>query len=139
MEILVIDGQGGGLGKSIIAALRKNIHSSRITAVGTNSMATSAMMKAGADQAATGENPVIVATRRADVIIGPLGIAVPDAMLGEITPRMAQAVADSSALRLLIPVNQCNNIVVGTRDCSMGDMIDEIVEHVVSLEAQKGL
>ena len=139
MEILVIDGQGGGLGKSVIAALRKNIHSSRITAVGTNSMATSAMMKAGADQAATGENPVIVASRRADVIIGPLGIAVPDAMLGEITPRMAQAIADSSALRLLIPVNQCNNIVVGTRDCSMGDMIDEIVEHVVSLEAQKGL
>ena len=139
MEILVIDGQGGGLGKSIITALRKNIHSSRITAVGTNSMATSAMMKAGADQAATGENPVIVASRKADVIIGPLGIAVPDAMLGEITPRMAQAIADSSALRLLIPVNQCNNIVVGTRDCSMGDMIDEIVEHVVSLEAQKGL
>ena len=139
MEILVIDGQGGGLGKSVITALRKNIHSSRITAVGTNSMATGAMMKAGADQAATGENPVIVASRRADVIIGPLGIAVPDAMLGEITPRMAQAVADSNALRLLIPVNQCNNIVVGTRDCSMGDMIDEIVEHVVSLEAQKGL
>ena len=139
MEILVIDGQGGGLGRSIIAALKKSIHSSRITAVGTNAMATSAMMKAGADQAATGENPIIVASRNADIIIGPLGIVVADAMLGEITPRMALAIADSRALRLLIPVNQCNNIVVGVRDRSLTEMINEIVEHVVSLETQKGL
>lgn len=139
MEILVIDGQGGGLGKSIIAALRKSVHSSRINAVGTNSMATSAMMKAGADQAATGENPVIVASRTADVIIGPLGIVVPDAMLGEITPRMALAIAESRALRLLIPVNQCNNLVVGVRGRSLAEMINEIVEHVVSLETQKSL
>ena len=139
MEILVIDGQGGGIGKSVIAALRKNIHSSRITAVGTNSMATSAMMKAGADRAATGENPVVVASRDADIIIGPLGIVVADAMLGEITSRMANAIAGSRALRLLIPVNQCNNIVVGLHGSSLTEMIDEIVEHVVSLETQKSL
>lgn len=84
MNILVIDAQGGGIGKQIVSALKKRYPEQYITAVGTNSLATSAMLKAGADVAATGENPVIVCSRRADVIIGPVGIVIADALLGEI-------------------------------------------------------
>ena len=89
MNILVIDGQGGQLGGQIIKSLKGNFSNADITAVGTNATATAAMLKAGANQAATGENPVVVASRKADVIIGPIGIVIADAMLGEITPKMA--------------------------------------------------
>ena len=90
-----------------------------VLAVGTNAMATGAMLRAGADQAATGENAVVVAVSRADVIMGPIGIVIADSMLGEITPRMAVAIGQSAAKRVLIPVNHCDNIVVGTADASM--------------------
>ena len=109
MEILVIDGQGGGLGRQLVAAVKKAV----VTAIGTNSAATSAMLKAGADRAATGENAVVVGCRRADVILGPIGIVMADALLGEITPAMAQAVAQSDARRILIPANRCDTLVVG--------------------------
>ena len=95
MEILVIDGQGGGLGRQLVAAVKKAVPQAVVTAIGTNSAATSAMLKAGADRAATGENAVVVGCRRADVILGPIGIVMADALLGEITPAMAQAVAQS--------------------------------------------
>ena len=91
MNILVIDAQGGGIGKQIVSALKKRYPEQYITAVGTNSLATSAMLKAGADVAATGENPVIVCSRKADVIVGPVGIVIADALLGEITAAMATA------------------------------------------------
>ena len=97
MEILVIDGQGGGLGRQLVAAVKKAVPQAVVTAIGTNSAATSAMLKAGADRAATGENAVVVGCRRADVILGPIGIVMADALLGEITPAMAQAVAQSDA------------------------------------------
>ena len=97
-------------------------------AVGTNSAATNAMLKAGADQAATGENSVVVASARADVIMGPVGIVIADSMLGEITPRMAVAVGQSSAKRILIPVNLCDNIVVGVSDASMGKNVQNAIE-----------
>ena len=113
MEILVIDGQGGGLGRQLVAAVKKAVPQAVVTAIGTNSVATSVMLKAGADRAATGENAVVVGCRRADVILGPIGIVMADALLGEITPAMAQAVAQSDARRILIPANRCDTLVVG--------------------------
>lgn len=127
MKIVVIDGQGGGLGKLLIAAIRKNFPDVSITAVGTNSIATAAMHKAGADQAATGENSVIVACRKADVIVGPIGIVIADALVGEITPNMAKAVAQSDASRILVPLSHCDNIVVGVEDCSLGKLVQGVV------------
>lgn len=133
MDILVIDAHGGGIGKQLVSAIKKTLPQARITAVGTNSLATSAMLKAGADQAATGENAVVVGCRRADVIVGPVGIVIADAQLGEITPAMALAVGQSSAKRILIPVNHCDNIVVGVSDLSMGRLIQEAVERIAEL------
>lgn len=123
MRILVIDGQGGRLGKELIESIRKTFPQSRITAVGTNSIATSTMLKAGADEAATGENPVIVGSRKADIIVGPIGIVIADALLGEVTADMAVAVARSSAARVLIPMNRCDNLVAGVSSQPVGDLI----------------
>ena len=103
MHVLIIDAQGGGIGRQLVAAIRQTIPEAVITAVGTNSVATSAMRKAGAHDAATGENAVVVACRKADVIVGPIGIVIADSLLGEITPVMATAVGQSSAKRILIP------------------------------------
>ena len=130
MNILVIDAQGGGLGKQLIAALRKNFPDMDITAVGTNTMATAVMLKAGATHAATGENAVVVGCRKADIIIGPLAIVIADSMFGEITPAMALAVAQSNAKRILIPFNHCDNIVVGIGDYNMTALIQEAVDEV---------
>ena len=133
MNILVIDAQGGGIGKQIVSALKKRYPEQYITAVGTNSLATSAMLKAGADVAATGENPVIVCSRRADVIIGPVGIVIADALLGELTAAMAAAVGQSPAKRILVPVNHCDNYIVGVTDLSMAKLIEGVVTEVGKL------
>lgn len=133
MNILVIDAQGGGIGKQIVSALKKRYPEQYITAVGTNSLATSSMLKAGADAAATGENPVIVCSRRADVIIGPVGIVIADALLGEITAAMAAAVGQSPAKRILVPVNHCDNYIVGVTDLSMAKLIKGVVAEVGKL------
>ncbi len=133
MNILVIDAQGGGIGKQIVSAIKENISEANITAVGTNVMATTAMLKAGADGAATGENAVIVGCREADVIIGPIGIVVADSMLGEVTPLMAKAVAQSNAIRFLIPVNICNIRIVGVREQNVAAQIEEIVKEIKKL------
>ncbi|MCM1156070.1 MAG: DUF3842 family protein [Ruminococcus flavefaciens] len=127
MNILIIDAQGGGIGKQLVLAIKKSIPEAQVTAVGTNSAATAAMMKAGADNAATGENAVVVNSRKADVIIGPIGIVIADALLGEITPLMARAVAQSSAKRILIPINHCDNIVVGVEDLNVSKLIQDAV------------
>ena len=103
MNILVMDAQGGGIGRQLITLIRKELPDAEVTAVGTNSAATAAMLKAGAHQAATGENAVLVCSRRADVIVGPVGIVIADAMMGEVTQAMAAAVAQSDATRILIP------------------------------------
>ena len=125
MKILVIDAQGGGIGKQLIRAIKKKEYDNvTITAVGTNSVATGNMLKAGADIAVTGENPVIVNSKSADVIIGPIGIVIADALYGEITPKMALAVAQSPARRLLLPINKCDNIVIGVDDLSLSHLID---------------
>ncbi len=122
-EILVVDGQGGRIGQSLIEEVRRRQLPLGITAIGTNATATSVMLKAGADRGATGENPLIVACRSARVIAGPIGILVADAFLGEMTPAMALAVAQSSAVKLLIPMNHCNNVVVGLQNCPIAVLI----------------
>ncbi len=133
MKILVIDGQGGGLGRQLVGAIKAALPSVEITAVGTNSAATGAMLKAGADHAATGENAVIVACRRADVIVGPIGIVIADALLGEISPAMAVAVGQSAAKRVLIPVNHCDNIVAGVSEMPVGALVQQAVEKICAL------
>ena len=127
MNILIIDAQGGGIGKALVTAIRKSLPDASVTAVGTNSAATSAMLRAGAHNAATGENAVVVNCRRADVIMGPVGIVIADSLLGEITPAMAKAVGQSPAKRILIPVNHCDNIVVGVPDLNITALIQEAV------------
>ena len=127
MNILVMDAQGGGIGKQVVTAVRTRFPGVTITAVGTNAAATTAMLRAGADEGATGENAAVVCCRRADVIIGPVGIVIADAMLGEVTPRMAVAVGQSAAKRILIPVNHCANFIAGVADLSVGRLVDSVV------------
>ncbi len=133
MNILIIDAQGGGIGKQVVLAVKARFPDDEITAVGTNSAATAAMLKAGADHGATGENAVIVGCRRADVIIGPIGIVIADALRGEITPAMAVAVGQSMAKRILIPVNHCDNLVVGVSDLSVGRLIGGVIEELIHI------
>lgn len=127
-NILIIDGQGGLLGKQMVEAVKKIMPEADITAVGTNPIATTSMLKAGATNGATGENAVIVGARNADIIIGPIGIAIADSLLGEITPSMAVAVGQSTAKKILIPVNKCNNIVIGAGGKSTSELIAEAIE-----------
>ena len=127
MNILVMDAQGGGIGKQVVTAVRTRFPDVTITAVGTNAAATTAMLRAGADEGATGENAAVVCCRRADVIIGPVGIVIADALLGEVTPRMAVAVGQSAAKRILIPVNHCANFIAGVADLSVGQLVDSVV------------
>ena len=127
MNILVMDAQGGGIGKQVVSAVRKRFPDVTITAIGTNAAATTAMLRAGADEGATGENAAVVCCRRADVIIGPVGIVIADALLGEVTPRMAVAVGQSAAKRILIPVNHCANFIAGVADLSVGRLVDSVV------------
>lgn len=130
MNILIIDAQGGGIGRQLVAAIRENLPEAEITAAGTNTAATAAMLKAGAQHGATGENAVVVGCRRADVIIGPVGIVIADALYGEVTPAMALAVGQSAAKRILIPVNHCDNVIVGAAALPMGAMIDAVVKEL---------
>lgn len=125
MNILIIDGQGGQLGSQIIKAVISRYPDTNLTAVGTNATATTAMVKAGAKKAATGENPVVVACRKADVIIGPIGIVIADSLYGEITPVMAVAVGQSDASKILIPVNKCENLVAGVSNLTVSSLIED--------------
>lgn len=133
MKVVVIDGQGGRLGQLIIETIiRKNI-SCDLLAIGTNSIATGAMLKGGAPQGATGENPVLVACRDADVILGPIGMISADSLLGEITPAMAVAIGQSKAVKLLLPVSHCTNLVVGVKPLSMKELAEEAVARLAQL------
>lgn len=136
MNILIIDAHGGGIGKQLVASIKEKLPQAILTAVGTNTVATSAMLKAGADYAATGENAVIVGCRKAEVIVGPIGIVIADAMHGEITPAMALAVGQSAARRILIPVNLCDNIIVGAGDLSVSRLIEGVLDELQKLSAQ---
>lgn len=134
MTILVIDAQGGGIGARLVAAVKQNMPEAHVIAVGTNSSATTAMLKAGADEAATGENSVKVCCRKADVIVGPVGIVIADSLLGEITAEMAAAVARSSAKRILIPFNHCDNVIVGVANFNTGALIQGALEEIKKMQ-----
>lgn len=134
MKIVVIDGQGGKMGKALVEQIKQGLPGHLLIAVGTNSIATSAMMKAGADAGATGENPVVVNSADADVIVGPLGIIVADALLGEITPAMALAVAKSKAQKILLPINRCATTIVGVQEQTLGEYVRQAVEQIGSLK-----
>lgn len=142
MKIVVMDGQGGRMGALLCEKIRKNQKElpvgTELTAIGTNSAATAAMLKAGADYGATGENPVLVACRDADFIIGPLGILAADSLLGEVTPAMAVTVGSSRAQKLLLPVNRCNHHVVGVQDYSLAELTEEAVQDLLSLIREAG-
>lgn len=132
-KVLVIDGQGGGLGRQLVSALAAACPEAELTAVGTNSLAANAMLKAGASRAATGENAVVVNCRRADIIVGPIGIVIADALLGEITPAMAAAVCQSGAKRVLVPINHCENYVVGVPDQPVSQLVAAAAQKVQEL------
>ncbi|MGN0311867.1 MAG: DUF3842 family protein [Lachnospiraceae bacterium] len=128
---MVIDGQGGRIGSMFVEKWIKAGHNvEELVVVGTNSIATSSMIKSGARAAATGENPVVVNARTADYVVGPIGIMAADALLGEVTPTMAQAVATSPAKKVLIPMNTCDYIVVGVGDQKLSELIDEAVAQI---------
>ena len=132
-NVLIIDGQGGQLGRQMVEAVRRLIPEAQITAVGTNALATSAMLKAGADRGATGENSVVVCTRDADIIVGPVGIVIADSLLGEITPKMAVAVGQSPAKKILLPVNKCNNIIIGVDGKTTSELIDDAIAKIKAI------
>ncbi len=127
-KVVVIDGKSGRTGQLFIERVKAAQLPCELTAIGTNAIATSAMLKAGADAGATGENPVVVACRKADVIVGPVGILAADSLLGEVTPAMAVAVGQSEAVKLLLPVSHCKNLVVGTQTLTLSRLMDEAVE-----------
>lgn len=129
-QVLVIDGQGGQLGSQIVKELTGKFSDISITAIGTNAVATASMLKAGAAKAATGENPVIVACRKTDIIIGPIGIVIADSLMGEVTPAMAVAVGQSEAARILIPVNKCENMIAGVSNLSTTVLIQDAISKI---------
>jgi len=133
MNITIIDGHGGLLGAQLVREITAEFPEAVITAVGTNSSATAAMLKAGAKQAATGENPVVVACRRADFIIGPIGIVIADSLYGEITPKMAKAVGQSQAVRILIPMNKCDNLIAGVANLTTSALIEDVIRKLKNL------
>lgn len=136
MKVIVIDGQGGGVGQMLVEQLKKNLPLLPITALGTNALATSAMLKAGADFGATGENPILYNCPDADIIIGPVAIVVANSLLGEITPAMAKAVGESKAQRILLPINRCRNTIIGVVQRPFGEYILMAVEEVRNLVEQ---
>ncbi len=129
MKIVVIDGQGGSIGKAIVEQLVKKVDIESIFCIGTNSVATANMLKAGAKHGASGENPVVVACRDANYIIGPIGIIMADSMLGEISPLMAQSVGASNAHKILIPINKCLT-VAGVQNLTLGEYIKIAVDSI---------
>lgn len=133
MNIIVIDGQGGNIGRRLAEMISERFPSASITVVGTNSAATSNMMKAGDVLGATGENAVVVACRSADVIVGPIGIVVADALLGEVTPKMAAAVGQSRATKVLIPMNRCETLVAGIDGAPVSALIDDAMKKISAI------
>lgn len=138
MKLVIIDGQSGRMGALIAERVKAAKLPCKVLAVGTNAIATATMMKAGADQGAAGENPVMVACRTADVIVGPIGILSADALSGEVTPAMAVAIGQSAAKKLLLPVNRhCGHTMVGVRDLTLSQLVDEVVEQLRLLCAEE--
>ena len=133
MKIIVIDGQGGNIGRQMVKSIRERFPDVYIRAIGTNSIATGNMLKGGADEAATGENALIVACKAADIIVGPIGIIVPDALLGEVSPAMAKAVGESAAKKVLIPLNKCDVLIPGVEDKSTGELLNDALKMISAI------
>lgn len=134
MRIAVVDGQGGGIGKAIVDRLRKELpEGAEIIALGTNSAATTQMLRAGASAGATGENAIIYNAGKVDVIIGVVGIVMANAMMGELTPAMARAISESSARKVLIPLNRCGVDIAGLKSESLPDRIDSALSIVKNI------
>lgn len=130
MRILVVDGQGGNMGRQLIKSIAERFPDARIHAVGTNSSATANMLKNSDITAATGENAVVVGCRNADIIVGPVGIVLADALMGEVTPAMACAIGQSSAFRVLIPMNRCETLIAGVSGMSTSDLISDALNKI---------
>lgn len=137
MKVMIMDGQGGGVGKSLVEALVQACPDAELIAVGSNATATANMMKGGTVNGATGENAVIYNSQRVDVIVGPIGIVLANAMLGEITPKMAEAVASSDAKLILIPMNRFHATVVGVETRKLADYIKEAADKVAGLKGNE--
>ena len=136
MTVLIIDGQGGSIGKQLVKAICERFPNLNLIAVGTNSIATANMLKGGNVNAATGENAVIVACRKADVIIGPVGIVIADALMGEVTPKMSKAVGQSDATRILIPMNKCDSLVAGLPNVSTAALLEDAMDKLGKVIAE---
>ena len=137
MEILVIDGQGGGVGKVLVEQLKRNFPEQTIIAVGTNSLATNNMMKGGPDLIATGENAVDFNCNAADIIVAPNGVLFENAMRGEVTKKMSDALSRNRGKTFLIPMAQCHFNIMGLRDAKMSEYIGEAIENVKRVICEK--
>ena len=132
-NIVIIDGQGGRIGCMLISGIKEKLPAQEITAVGSNTIATTAMLKAGADHGATGENPVIYNSSYAEIIAGPIGLLAANSLYGEITPKMALAIGESRAKKILIPIGKCNLYVAGTVEMSFPDYISQAVDEIARI------
>ena len=128
MRILVIDGQGGGIGRSLVELLVKNFPDAEIGATGTNSIATETMLKGGPAFAATGENAILFNAAEADIIIGPAGIIMANALHGEISPAIAMAVSSSKARVVLIPMNHCRAFIAGVEEKKVAEYLQDAMD-----------
>jgi hypothetical protein len=134
MKIAVLDGQGGGIGKILVEKIKSNFKTELdIIALGTNALAVSTMIKAGAKEGASGENAIIQNSSKVDIIVGPIGIIVPNSMLGELTPKMAEAISNSPAKKVLIPLNKCNLYISTLKNETMPNLIDDAIRIINDL------
>lgn len=128
MKLAVIDGQGGGMGKAIVVRLRQLLGNDlHILALGTNALATGMMLKAGANQGASGENAIVYNANKVDIIIGSVAIITANSMLGELTPKMAHAIGESHARKYLIPLNKCNITIIGVKNDPLPHYIEQLI------------
>lgn len=131
MQVLILDAQGGGVGKLLVEGLKRALPEQELTVVGANALATAAMLRAGAEHGATGENAAVVCAARADLILAPIGMVLCDAMLGEVTPAMAMAVGRSAAHKILIPISRCQTSIAGLPSQTLPEAVDAAVREAV--------
>ena len=138
MKIIIIDGQGGGVGKALVEEVKSRLPEQPLLVLGTNAMATAGMLKAGADMGATGESAIVYNCRDADIILGPMGIVLAYSMLGELSPAMAQAVGESKAVRILVPIGKCRTKIAGLNDVTLSSAVEAAAYEVVRLVSAQG-